>query len=57
MLDLLVAEFACYEEKSRFQDTHCCGRRNSVEVFQLNLGHHIIIRLQGDLEDITLLCL
>ena len=46
------------EEGDRQTDTKREEEQSTcVEVFELDLCHHVLVCLQGDLEDISLLCL
>lgn len=51
----LVAKLAGHEQETRLQHAHGSCRRHCIEVLQLDLGDHIIVRFQGDLKDVSLL--
>ena len=54
LVQVVVAELRGHEEEPRLQDVHGRGDRDGVEVLELDLGDHVAVRLQGDLEDVPL---
>ena len=52
---LLVSKLRSYEEKSSFQDAHGRRDRYGIKIFQLDLGDHILIDFQSNLEYVSLL--
>ena len=53
----MVPELGGYEEESGLEHVHGDGDGRRVEVLELDLRHHVVVRLQRDLEDVALLSL
>ena len=51
----MVAKLRGNKQESSFQDVHARGHRDCVEILELDLGDHVLVSLQGDLEYVALL--
>ena len=55
LIKIMVSKLRCHKQKTSFEHIHGCGNRYSVKILQLDLGDHVLVGLEGDLEDVPLL--
>lgn len=55
LIQIMVAKVTSDKQKAGLQHTHGRCGRNSIKVFQLDFRYNIIVSLESDLENITLL--
>jgi hypothetical protein len=55
LVEIMVAKLAGHKEEAGLEDVHAARHGHRVEILELDLGHHVLVRLQRDLEDVALL--
>ena len=55
LVEIVIPELARHKQEPGLEDIHPTRHRHRVEILELDLRHHVLVRLQRDLEDVALL--
>ena len=53
----MISKLRRNKEKTGFENVHAWGHGRSIKVLELDLCDHVVVSVQGDLEDVSLLSL